>query len=227
MAKICSEVCKMQKIYLKGEIEKFGSVWNADVRNLKEAFKLIDCQTKGFGQYIADLHNKNRTLDIVVGEDIIEDPEDFLVHLNKGDIIITEVPQGAGDNPLAFIAAAVLVVVAGPAAMGYLTGAGTAGITAGQALFINTLAINLAITGISMALAPGPETDIPEGAEEEAKAQFFNGPANVSKEGIPIPLLYGELIVGGAAIYSSLNTADFDIKQNFQQKMEESIRFGA
>ena len=223
MAKIYSEVHKMQKIYLKGDIEKFGSVWDADVPDLKDALKLISCQTPGFDNYIAELHTRNRALEIVVGKDIIQDPEDFLLRLNEKDIIITEVPQGAGDNPFTWIAAAILVFVV-PQMIPGLFGAG--GITAGQLLFINTLAINLAITGISMMLAPGPESDIPDGLEEEAKAGFFNGPANVSKEGIPIPLLYGELIVGGAAIYSSLNTSDTDIKQNFQQKMAESLKFG-
>ena len=50
-----------------------------------------------------------------------------------------------------------------------------------------------------MMMMDGPETDLTDQFEEESKAKLFNGPANVAKQGVPIPLLYGELVVGGAA----------------------------
>ena len=54
-------------------------------------------------------------------------------------------------------------------------------------------------------LAPGPEVDNPERNE----AYLFNGPVNQAKEGIGIPIAYGELIVGGTAINVSLRSTPY------------------
>ena len=49
-----------------------------------------------------------------------------------------------------------------------------------------------------------------EGNVEEVADELFNGPSNVSKNGVAIPVLYGELIVGGAAIAAEFFLVDKD-----------------
>ena len=42
----------MQKVKLVGEISKFGSSWETDCRNIRDIFKLIECQTPGFRKHL-------------------------------------------------------------------------------------------------------------------------------------------------------------------------------
>ena len=42
----------MQTVYLVGEIEKFGSRWDVNCTNIRDIFRLIDCQTPGFRDYL-------------------------------------------------------------------------------------------------------------------------------------------------------------------------------
>ena len=41
----------MQKVKLVGEISKFGSTWETECSNIRDIFKLIECQT-GFRQHL-------------------------------------------------------------------------------------------------------------------------------------------------------------------------------
>ena len=206
----------MQKIYLKGEISKFGEVWDANVKNLAEALKLIGCQAPGFRQYLIELTESNRMLEFVKGKEILTDIEDILIPIKDEDIIITEVPRGSEDA-IDFFVAAVVVFYLGPEGLGLITSESLA----------TSLAISLSLTGVQLMLAPGPETDIPDefGAEEDMNAKLFNGPANTAKQGIPIPLLYGELMVGGATIYASLEIPDEVVAKNFARPQSSAIKF--
>ena len=80
------------------------------------------------------------------------------------------------------------------------------------------VATNLALTGISQLLAPGPETD-----QGTAESYLFNGPTNNITQGLPVPVAYGELIAGGAPIsFSYVNNsgsyATIDPGSNFDDE---------
>ena len=62
------------------------------------------------------------------------------------------------------------------------------------------IGLNLALGGISMLLSQGPETEYDPNKDDTPADKIFNGPINVTKQNIPIPVLYGELIVGGVVI---------------------------
>ena len=71
----------MQTVYLKGEISKFGEVWETNCSNLREILRLIGCQSPGFDKYLIDMLEKNRGLEIVKGSEIIDCVEDFIFPL--------------------------------------------------------------------------------------------------------------------------------------------------
>jgi hypothetical protein len=54
---------------------------------------------------------------------------------------------------------------------------------------------------------------------------MFNGPVNVSKNGTPVPLLYGELVVGGAAISAEFFQLDqsIDVLPNVASIQDASV----
>lgn len=206
----------MQTVYLNGGIEKFGKKWEVQCRTLPDIFKLIGCQTPGFREYILEAAEKGIDFQVKRGKDFI-DEENLLLSLGKEDIIITELPagsKGGGGKILAAIAiaAAVYFTAGALTTAAALNNAAVAGSGAGlakAAAIVSTVgysvAVNLALTGITELLAPGPETD----GSETNEAYLFDGPVNNVKQGLPVPVAYGELIVGGAVISSSFSLTPF------------------
>ena len=226
MAKVYKELYKMQTVYLKGDISKFGEVWKTNCSNLVEILKLIGCQSKGFDAYLINMAEQNRGLEIVKASEIVDCIEDFIFPLNDEDIIITEVPAGAGDNPLKTLVIGVALMVAPTIGSAQKTFMKALESLEGIRKFIAMAGFSLALNGAAQLLAPGPETEITANNEEEEKAKLFNGPENVARQGIPIPLLYGELAIGGSTILSSLNIPEDITKRSLVSIMEQSLQLG-
>ena len=202
---------KMQRVYLNGSISQYGEVWETDCTNIRDIFKLIDCQTPGFRNHLIEAANAGVGYEIQRAGEFLETEEELFLSLNNEDIIITEVPFGSKSGGQKIVAAFAIVALA--FATGGLTLFGTTatsatgvtsttyavGATALGKIAV-TIAVNLALTGITQLLAPGPETD--EGTPE---SYLFNGPTNNVTQGLPVPVAYGELIVGGAPISFSYN----------------------
>ena len=212
----------MQKVYLNGPISKFGAEWNVAVPNVGDAFKLIACQSPGFQKYIFEiLENKTTTLEVVKGSEVLRDLEDVLLPLENDDLIITEVPCGAGDNPLetfliglTLFFAPYLYAAYGPGAVAGATVFGATGtLAAGLTSFsigsmIASIGMGLMINSVLSLFVSGPETDVISGDMEAEKAKIFNGPVTVAKQGIPVPVLYGELAIGGANINQGFSVGE-------------------
>ena len=188
----------MQKVKLVGEISKFGSTWETECANIRDIFKLIECQTPGFRQHLVDGADAGIGYEIKRGEDYLENESELLLSLNKEDIIITEVPSGAKGGGGKIIAAiAIVAVIAasggfGATATGFFANAAGTGLNAFGQLALG-LATNLAISGMTELMAPGPETD-----SKQEEGYLFSGPTNNMQQGLPVPVCYGELLVGGA-----------------------------
>ena len=190
----------MQRVYLNGSISQYGEVWETDCTNIRDIFKLIDCQTPGFRNHLVEAANAGVGYEIQRAGEFLENAEELLLSLNNEDIIITEVPAGSKSGGQKILAAVVLIAVAimlpGTLATSFQAiAAGKATFAAYATIGLTMTAVNLALTGITQLLAPGPETD--EGTPE---SYLFNGPTNNVAQGLPVPVAYGELIVGGAPI---------------------------
>ena len=81
---------------------------------------------------------------------------------------------------------------------------GTAGFFTKATILIGA---SLAMQGISEMMMPGPEVD----GTEENKNFLFQGPVNTMTQGAPIPLAYGELIVGGAPVSIGFSSTPISI----------------
>ena len=205
----------MQRVYLNGGISEFGTYWEANCKNIRDIFKLIDCQTPGFRQYMIEAAESGVGFEIQRGSEILSQEEELFLTLNEEDIIITEVPTGSksgGAKILAALAIVALFLIPGTQTLLFNTtqvaaqsgaavggaGAGTMTVVGGlntAGLIAASIAANLALTGISQIMMPGPELD--QGTDE---AYLFDGPTNSITQGLPVPVAYGELVVGGAPI---------------------------
>ena len=217
----------MTHVKLMGELgEKFGTDWHMATSSFRDIFKLIDCQTEGFKQYILESAEKGIDFDILNGEEFLEDGYSVMLEKPKDIVVITPKAAGAGfSDALKIIVGAVLIWY-GPGWIEGLTAeaqvaagvANTTGVTTqasqmaiakyGQvaAWGLSTLGVGLAMSGVIGYMTP-------ESPSESGDSYLFDGPQNNTKQGVPVPLLYGQLIVGGAIT----NFGYIDSKISYEQ----------
>lgn len=208
----------MTHVKLMGEIgEKFGSEWDMNVSNFRDMFRLIECQTEGFGQYLIECADKGINFTIQNGEDLVEGTLDAMICSVKDTVIITPVAAGAGiKDALKVIVGAILLYYgaefilqfdwareaaatgeAAATAETVTTSASasqqlsTAGILATRG--VQMLGTTLAMDGVTGYLTP-------QSPSEAGKSYLYDGPENNVLQGAPVPLLYGRLLIGGSVI---------------------------
>jgi len=197
----------MQTVYLKGELgERFGAKWSMNVDRIHDIFKLIDCQREGYRQYMVDCAENGIDFTVQRGEEFIDEAE-LLLSVGKEDVIVTPVPQGSKGNVGKLIAAALLIYggyqlvkLGGDlASLNAVMGGGSTTMTgmkvAGWTMV--TLGTSLGLRTLGEMLLPDDSSD------NEDDSHLFSGPQNTTVQGGAVPVLYGEMIVGGTLINSS------------------------
>jgi len=193
----------MKRVHLLGNLgEKFGPLWRANCSTVSEALRLIECQCPDFKRYLIEVVEQGTNFAVRTGKELLETGEELHMNILEDDIYITEVPAGSGGWGKIIVGA--ILIVVGILLMltpgGQAEGVTLAKIGAGIAFSIG---LNLVMAGVNELLMPKPDKGKQGGA-------FFSGPINTIKQGQPVPLLYGELIVGGAPIsvsYTKSRTA--------------------
>ena len=190
----------MKTIILHGDLrQKFGREFQLDVKTPAEAVRALCSQIKGFRGY---LHNHtNDAFKVFVGgrnasEEIGSPCSDREV------IRIAPVIQGAGSVGRIVLGAALIVFSGGIA--GGLVAAGMTGATsAGVAM----MGLSMVLGGVVELLSPTTSTDTATAESVTNTPSYnFNGPVNTTAQGHPVPLCYGEMIVGSAVISAGMTT---------------------
>ncbi len=171
--------------YLNGKMgELFGKEWKLNAATIREGMKGIDVQRENkLTKYLVDCTERGIKFTVQRGEDFL-DHENLQMDLGKDDVIITPVPAGS-IGKLGKLIIGVLLIAA---AMMIPGGAGFGMMVAKAALL--TVGGFLTSSAISEYFAPKPPSETEEG-------YLFDGPSNVIKQGIPVPLCYGQLEIGG------------------------------
>lgn len=205
----------MTHVKLMGEIgEKFGTEWNMNVSNFRDMFRLIECQTDGFKEYLVDCAEKGIDFTIQNGEELVEGTLDALIAPVKDTVIITPIASGAGAKDVFKIIAGVLLIIYGPQFIDQiffgdggsqsveLVEGGQETVTTGKKISkaqiysrraIQTLGTTLGMDGVTGYLTPDSPSDA-------GKSYLYDGPENNVLQGAPVPLLYGRLLIGGSVI---------------------------
>ena len=219
----------MTQVKLMGELgEKFGSEWECVDTSIRDILKCIDCQTEGLKDYLSECHLKNVQFSIQTGENLIEEYPELYLNVAKEEVIITPVPAGSGKGLGKLITGLLLLAAMFfmPGLGAFMTTGGTqvaggyvatttagglsvatvggtsmqAALASGATLSMSGMAVmmlgtNLALMGLAEMSAPDPDKTTND------PSYLFNGAENHIEQGQPVPLLYGELTVGGAPIY--------------------------
>jgi predicted phage tail protein len=214
----------VRKIRLEGELgEKFGEVWNLNVQTPHEAIRAIECQTKGFRKHILDNAEKGIGYEVIIGDQGIKQEEELLYPSPmRDDFTIVPIVQGAKSRGFGMIlmGAALFLTAGGAAAFGMVGSEAIIGGAVVESLSIaqaTTLAFQMAGTagqmgmlmggalmagGAAMLLAP----TIDGSAGNEEQSYLFDGAVNSVKQGTPVPILYGRMMVGGSVISASIKS---------------------
>lgn len=178
----------MRTVRLHGALAKFGKAFKLDVRSAAEAIRALCVQIPGFENHLRTHSAPGYRVHVGKHKSISKDE---LTLESEGDISIVPVIRGAR-KALGIIIGIVLIAVS---------------------FFIPPLlgpGISMVIGGIAQLLVKPPQM----GGRQEDKSRpsySLDGPVNTVAQTNPVPVVYGEVIVGSQAISSSLVTEELAI----------------
>ena len=200
----------LRKIKLYGALAKFigHRVLEADVATAAEVVRFLLANWPELEAHMNDQH--------------------YRVSVGTYDLDLEELHHPAGGAPISFVpvvsgAGAVGRILAGIAliALAFIPGIGTATAAAiaagakagftvvGTALF--GLGASLALGGVAQLLTPTPK--VPQGVDKQddpRKSYSFSGIQNTSRQGVPVPIVYGETLVGSVVISAGIDTVQVE-----------------
>lgn len=217
----------MVKITLHGDLgEKIGKEWILDVESVNEGINAIDILSENkLYKYLQQKEQAQSPYRVLInGEDFISEeklddikkPENvrnsnLIIKINNLKTIdIIPIIEGAGK--IGNIIFGVILIIVGIIlfATGYGAGFGVLAITTG---------LGLIVTGVLGLLARPPDFEDPNGVGKSS--YLFNGPQNVVREGGPVPIGYGRLLLGSQVIAASYDIYDVS---SVEQVISDDIR---
>jgi len=165
----------MTKIHLKGRLgQEFGELWELDIKTPKEALHAINMNTEGrFVRYLDDTFREKQVgYAFTVGGLVVNKESTSLLEgpCGQEEIIITPIVGGAGGTEIL-----VAIVV--------------------------NLIVGIILAVVSAMMAPSPTVDLGSNSDAARKDSYlFSGGPQPAKQGKPIPVGYGRMIVYPIAI---------------------------
>jgi predicted phage tail protein len=198
----------MRKVLLLGTLgDKYGSSWEIEANTYQEIFSCIEANYPSFRKDLIEIAEAGGDLDIQSGDKFLE-VEDMFYPVDAETIVITPIPSGAKSGGAKILAAIAIVALAfilspvlGPGGVYAAAAAGQVGATYFALTAAFLIAANLAIIGIMQLLAPDPSVDTND------QNYLFSRPENTVAEGNVVPVLFGEMIVGGVTISSGIGAS--------------------
>jgi len=106
---------------------------------------------------------------------------------------------------IALIAAAIITggIASAGVALGGFMGIGTVG------TIVVGIGASLVLGGVAQLISPTPKISSGEDSTNDPRKSYsFSGIQNVARQGVPVPIVYGEMIVGSVTISAGINTED-------------------
>ena len=194
----------LRKIKLYGSLAKFigKRVLTADVATAAEAVRMLVANFPGLEKHMTDQHYRVTVGTYDLGLDEIHDPA------GQQDIKIVPVIAGAGGGVGKILLGVGLIALsfALPGAQLGLFGLGQIGLTAFAAP-LAAIGLSLALSGVSQLISPVPK--VAQGTDTDndpRKTYNFSGIQQTSRQGVPVPAVYGLTLVGSVVISAGTDT---------------------
>jgi predicted phage tail protein len=182
----------LRKIKLYGPLAKFVGqrILHADVATAAEAVRFLLANWPKLEKHMVDQYYRVT----VAGEDLPLDtnPEQLHYPAGKGEIKIIPVVTGAGATGR--IIAGIALVAIGL----FVPGIGALGVQ-----ILIGVGASLALGGVAELLTPVPKVNKDEG--DPRKSFSFSGIQNTTRQSTPVPVIYGETLVGSVVISAGID----------------------
>tara|TARA_A100001391_G_scaffold135973_1_gene94656 strand:- start:3723 stop:4313 length:591 start_codon:yes stop_codon:yes gene_type:complete len=192
----------LKKIKVYGTLKKFlgQAEFEVDLNTPREAISFLACNFKGIDKHMAD-----QFYTIQVGARVIT--EDLLNFRSQDDIKIIPVVHGN-----------FLPILLGAGAL-FSASAITAGTFLGSTLLVNSLTAigtTMIIDGVTSMLTPqqDPVSAVSQQSSLDPSAlasnYSFTGLTNISNAGVPVNLVFGEILVGSIVVSNGVDTVQVE-----------------
>lgn len=201
----------LREIRLYGQLAKFTGRrrFMAAVDTAAEAIRFLIANFPGLEAHIGE---PGRYYRVKVGEDAIDADE---LHGPVGSNSISIIPVISGAGAVGRIIAGVALV----ALSIFVPGLGL-GLAGSLVTSVGLLGGALILGGVSQLLTPTPTISLGGGGLSQAgttsstvetemdpqKSYSFSGIQNTSRQGVPVPIIYGETVVGSVVISAGIDT---------------------
>jgi predicted phage tail protein len=215
----------MKEVILNGFLgDKYFKKMSMKAHRIGDIFACIECNFPEFRKDMIEFAEAGGDISVMYGDKYVEDPEEFMYSIGPDTVVITPLPAGAKGGGAKLLLAGLIVasffipgssalLIAGGGVTSVTTGAtlsagaallGGAGVAAGASfslsfagLALAGLATSLALQGLQQIMAPDPSVDSGIGANDD---YLFDGAKNTIAQNNVVPVLFGEMIVGGVLI---------------------------
>lgn len=183
----------MREIRVYGKLAKFlkRRIFRAEIASAAEAIRFLVANYPEIERHMADQHYRVSLADRDLALEEIDEP--------CGRQVIKIIPVIEGAGAVGRILAGVALIAAS-----FIPGVGALGVS-----LLFGVGASLALGGVAQLLTPVPV--IPQGSDspnDPRKNYSFSSIQNTSRQGTPVPIIYGEIIVGSIVI-----SAGVDVEQ--------------
>ena len=214
----------LRKIKVYGALAKFlkRRVFRAEVANPAEAVRFLIANYPQLREHMRDQHYKVLVSNTAL--EIGDQPEQLgypIGALEEVKIIPVMIGAGGGTGQIlagiGLIAASIILAPIGGGFLGLgaglantaASGLATGIVSASVAGAIGAVGAAMVLGGVSQLLTPVPATATGADSEQDPRKSYsFSGIQNVSRQGVPVPIVYGETIVGSVTISSTILSDD-------------------
>ena len=195
----------LRKIKLYGPLAEFigRRVLQADIATAAEAVRFLVANFPGVEQHMADQHYRVSTGNFDLSLDELHYPA------GQEEVRIVPVVVGAGGATGQILAGVAIIALSfgiGAIASAGVTLGGLAGIGTVGTAFVG-LGAALVLGGVAQLLSPVPK--VAQGVDTQSdprKSYSFSGIQQTSRQGVPVPVVYGKTLTGSVVISAGVDT---------------------
>jgi predicted phage tail protein len=198
---------QMVEVKLLGELGKrFGRKHRFMANSARDVFSALSNQLEGFKDYFCNAHEKG------IGFKLVDDDPDGMAYENVimgcRRLIIAPVISGSGATGRILLGVALIGLAIALPGIGLAAGAKGAAVLFGTTFSSISLGIaftgaSLLLTGVAQLLTPTPD---PVKETDRKDSFLFDRATDLTTQGQPVPILYGEYLAASPLIISSALT---------------------
>lgn len=190
----------LREVRLYGDLgRRFGRVHRLAITTPHEAVRALSATIKGFAEYLFEHDQPGfRVFTGKVGRTL----EQLHEPVARAEVVkIVPVVAGAKSGALGFILAGILLFFGLPFIGGLIGSTSVGGAVASVGMSVGKALI---LGGVIQLLSPQRRGADLATNVENAPSYAFDGAVNQTQQGLPVPLVYGRIITGGAPVSSGL-----------------------